>query len=42
MLTVNHMITASIIVFMMAFSPMTISLSQGSAPSVASISRTAN
>ena len=42
MLTVNHMITASIIVFMMAFSPMTISLSQVSGPSIATISQTGN
>jgi hypothetical protein len=42
MLTVNHMITASILVFMMAFSPMTISLSQVTAPSVAKISQSGN
>ena len=42
MLTVNHMITASIIVFMVAFSPMTISMSQVTAPSVATISQTGN
>lgn len=42
MLTVNHMITASILVFMVAFSPMTVSLMQVSAPSVATISNTGN
>ena len=42
MLTVNHMITASIIVFMVAFSPMTVSLLQVSGPSVATISHTGN
>ncbi len=42
MLTVNHIITASILVFMVAFSPMTISMLQDSAPRVAPISHIAN
>lgn len=42
MLTVNHIITASILAFLMAFSPMSISLLQDSGPRVATISYTAN
>ena len=40
--TVNHIITAGILVFLMAFSPMSISLLQDSGPRVATISYTAN
>ena len=37
MLTVNHIITASVLVCMMAFSPMTISMFNDDAPRVATI-----
>jgi hypothetical protein len=42
MLTVNHIITASILVFMVALSPMTIALTHETGPLVASVSNTAN
>lgn len=42
MLTVNHIITASILVFLMAFSPMTISLMNDNGPRIAPISYSAN
>ena len=42
MFTVNHVITASILVFLVAFSPMSISLLQESGPRVASLSDTAH
>ena len=42
MLTVNHIITASIMVFLIAFSPMSISLLQDNSPRVASIAHSAN
>jgi len=42
MFTANHIITASILMFLVAFSPMTISLVHGSGPLVAPISYTAN
>ena len=39
MLKINHIMTAGILVAMMAFSPVTISLMQESGPMVASISQ---
>ena len=39
MLTINHILTAGILVAMMAFSPVTISLMQETGPMVASISQ---
>mgnify|MGYP001828482224 CR=1 FL=1 len=42
MFTVSHFITASILVFLMAFSPMTISLTHERGPLVASVSDIAN
>jgi hypothetical protein len=40
MLTINHILTAGILVAMMAFSPVTISLMQETGPMVATISQT--
>ncbi len=40
MLTVNHIITASVLVCMMAFSPMAISIVGNDAPRVATIADT--
>lgn len=37
MLTVNHIITASIMIFLFAFSPMTINLLHDSEPAVTTI-----
>jgi hypothetical protein len=42
MLTVNHIITAGILVFMIAFSPVSISLMHEDGPRIAPISYTAN
>ena len=42
MLTINHFITASILVFLIAFSPMSISMFQDRAPLVSTITVTAN
>ena len=42
MLTVNHIITASIMVFLIAFSPMSISLLQDNSPRIAPIAHSAN
>ncbi len=41
MLTVNHIVTAGVLVCLMAFSPMTISMMTDDAPRVASIADTA-
>ena len=40
MLTVNHIITAGVLICMMAFSPMTISLMNDDTPRVATIADT--
>lgn len=42
MLTVNHLITAGILVFLMALSPMSISMVHDTAPLVAPIAATTN
>ncbi len=42
MLTVNHIITASILAFLIAFSPMSISMMQDTAPRISTIAFTAN
>lgn len=42
MLTVNHIIAASTLVFLIAFSPMTISLLHDSGPRVSTIAYAAN
>ncbi len=42
MLTVNHILTASILVFLIAFSPMSISMLNDRAPLVAPIGIAAN
>ena len=42
MLTVNHIITASILAFLMAFSPMSINMFHDPTPTISTIYFTAN
>ena len=42
MLTINHFMTASILVFLIAFSPMSISIIHDTAPLVSTIAASAN